>query len=198
MSAESVPQPWRPFLRELDEAMTASADLHCLGGFVISARYGLLRPTGDLDVCEIVPSTSANVLLQLGGRNSQLHKKHGVYLQIVKVTRLPENYGDRLQRMFPDAFRHLRLFALDPYDLALSKLERNLDVDVEDVKHLARTMPLNLEKLRQRYREELRPLLGRPEREDLTLDLWVEAIEEERAARPPTSPPSVRSQQREE
>lgn len=29
-------------------------------------------------------------------------------------------------------------------------------------------------------RKELRPLLGNPEREDLTLRLWIEAIEEER------------------
>jgi len=34
--------------------------------------------------------------------------------------------------------------------------------------------------LRQRHQEELRPYLGNPAREDLTLDLWVEAIEERR------------------
>lgn len=195
MSAESVPQPWRSFLRELDEETTVSVDFHCLGGFVVSTCYGLPRPTADLDVCEIVPSTSAKMLLQRGGRDSQLHKKHGVHLQMVKVATLPENYEDRLHEMFPNAFAHLRLLALDSYDLALSKLGRNLDVDIEDVKYLARTVPFDLEKLRQRYREELRPILiGRPEREDLTLDLWVEAIEEERAAQPSTSPPVVRSE----
>jgi hypothetical protein len=40
--------------------------------------------------------------------------------------------------MFPDAtWTHLRLFALDPVDLALSKLERNSDRDREDVVGLA-------------------------------------------------------------
>ena len=34
-------------------------------------------------------------------------------------------------------FRHLRLRALDPYDLALSKLSRNSPVDREDAAHLA-------------------------------------------------------------
>jgi len=28
--------------------------------------------------------------------------------------------------MFPGAYRHLRICALDPYDLALSKLERKI------------------------------------------------------------------------
>ena len=188
MSAESVPQPWRSFLRELDEAMTDNVGIHCLGGFVISACHGFPRPTSDLDFCEIVPSVSVKMVLQLAGRGSQLHKKHGVFLEKVTVATLPEGYEDRLQEMFPDVFAHIRLFALDPYDLALSKLERNQDVDIEDVKYLARTVPFDLETLQQRYHSELRPLLGRPDREDVTLALWVAAIEEERAVQAPTSP----------
>jgi hypothetical protein len=34
-----------------------------------------------------------------------------------------------------------------------------------------------------KFLEELRPYLGNPAREDLTLDLWVEAIAERRASR---------------
>ena len=48
------------------------------------------------------------------------------------------------------------------------------------MKHLARTVPLDLEVLRDRYQKELRWQLGNPEREDLTLRLWIEAFEEER------------------
>ena len=43
-----------------------------------------------------------------------------------------------------------------------------------------KTVPLDLEVLRQRYQKELRWQLGNPEREDFTLRLWIEAIEEER------------------
>ena len=82
--------------------------------------------------------------------------------------------------MFAKTFNHLRLFALDPYDLALSKIERNTQRDRDDVKHLARTLPLDLNVLKDRYEKELRPDLGNPRREDLTLKLWIEAIEEER------------------
>ena len=180
--SDDIPQPWRGFLYELDEQLSQRVRLHCIGGFVVSVRYGLPRPTGDLDVFECKPSSSANELIRLAGAGSNLHTRHKVYLQMATVPQLPEGYPDRLQEMFPGAFRHLRLFALDPYDLALSKLERNQDVDIEDVKYLARTIPLDLSTLKQRYQDEVRPVLGRPEREDLTLDLWVEAIEEERAA----------------
>ena len=71
--------------------------------------------------------------------------------------------------------------ALDPYDLALSKLERNIQRDRDDVKHLAKTVPFDLEVLKERYQKELRWQLGNPEREDLTLRLWIEASEEERS-----------------
>ena len=69
-----------------------------------------------------------------------------------------------------------------PYDLALSKLERNIQRDRDDVRHLARSVPLDLEVLKERYEKELRWQLGNPEREDLTLKLWIEMIEEDRRA----------------
>lgn len=54
-------------------------------------------------------------------------------------------------------------------------LERNLAVDREDVKYLARTVPLRPDLLEQRYQQELRPYLPNAARHDLTLRLWLEA-----------------------
>jgi hypothetical protein len=71
--------------------------------------------------------------------------------------------------------------ALDPYDLALTKLQRNIERDRDDVRFLARSVPLHLDLLRERYQNELRPFLtGNPESHDLTLGLWIEMIEEDR------------------
>jgi hypothetical protein len=39
---------------------------------------------------------------------------------------------------------------------------------------------LHLDLLRERYQTEHRPYLGNPKREDLTLQLWIEAITEDR------------------
>ena len=47
--------------------------------------------------------------------------------------------------------------------------------------HLARTVPLDLKVLKDRYQKELRWQLGNAEREDLSLQLWIDAIEEERS-----------------
>jgi hypothetical protein len=96
------------------------------------------------------------------------------------VATVPEDYEARLLEMFPGAYMNLRLMALDPYDLALSKLERNSQKDRDDVRFLAKRVPFDLDLLQQRYRTELRWQLGVAKREDLTLELWVEMIEEDR------------------
>jgi hypothetical protein len=141
--------------------------------------YGLKRPTADVDVLAIKPRVD---LTPRAGKGSPLHRKHGVYLDVVTVLEAyPEDYEQRLTELFPGAFNRLRLRALDPYDLVLTKL-RNSPKDREDVYHLADAVPLDIDILRSRY-DEMRPNLGNPTREDLTLRLWTEAIEERRRAK---------------
>lgn len=87
--------------------------------------------------------------------------------------------------MYPGVYKHIRLFALDPYDIALSKLCRNIGRDREDVLYLARHLPFDLQLLRERYKDELRPdLLGVPENQDAILNLWIEMIEQDRQSDP--------------
>lgn len=96
-----------------------------------------------------------------------------------RVATLPENYAERLTEIFPGTFANLKLLVPDRYDLALSKLERNIDRDREDVQLLARTPGFDLNVLRERYTSEVRPFIpGLVSRHDLTLNLWVEMIEE--------------------
>ena len=143
--------------------------------------FGLGRTTGDLDVLEIAPKCAATAFAEVAMRGGKLYLKYGVYLDHVTVVMPPYEYESRLREMFPGAFQHLHLMALDPYDLALTKLERNYPRDRSDVRHLAHTVPFDLNILRERYMTELRPYLRNPTREDLTLQFWIEDIEELRA-----------------
>jgi hypothetical protein len=179
---KQISEPWRSFLRVLDQQATEETRLDCMGGFVVTVLYGFSRETSDLDVLLIAPQEQRTPLLKLGAQGAELHKKYGVYLDYVGVAKIPEDYEERLTEMFAGAFHYLRICALDPYDLALSKLERNIQRDRDDVKHLARSVPLDPEILKQRYEKELRWQLGNPAREDLTLKLWIEMIEEDRSA----------------
>jgi hypothetical protein len=119
-------------------------------------------------------------LIKVAGPETDLHRKHGIYVDVVTVATCPDDYESRLVEVFSGECKHLRLLALDPYDLALAKLERNLQRDRDDVVYLADVVPFDVAVLRDRYRSEMRLYLGRPEREDLTLDLWIEIIEERR------------------
>jgi hypothetical protein len=150
-----------------------------MGGFVVSLLYGFNRPTADLDILSVNPR-GARLILEAGIRGSELHRRHRVYLDLVGIASLPEDYETRLVKMYPKTFRHLRFLALDAYDLALSKIERNIQRDRDDVKHLALSVPLDTTILQERYRKELRWQLGNPQREDLTLKLWIEMIKQAR------------------
>lgn len=178
MPREALPEPWRSFLAAIDASAGAPLPLHCIGGFAVSLHYGLARPTGDLDVVDVATNT-ARWLDHTAGRGSALHARHKLYVQIVTVATLPDSYADRLTEMFAGTFRHLRLLVPDPHDLALSKLSRNLELDLEDVKHLATTPGFDLDLLESRYNQELRPyLIGPVEKHDLTLELWLDALRE--------------------
>lgn len=172
------PEPWHSFLRELDDIADATVRMDCIGGFVLTQMYGLERSTADVDVVELAPRDVSNSLMSLASQGGALHRQHLVYLDRVTVAVVPENYESRLTEVFPGVYRHLRIMALDPYDIALSKLERNNQKDRDDVRFLAETIPLDLNVLQERYDRELRWQLGRPDREDLTLRLWMEMLSE--------------------
>ncbi|MGE3512692.1 MAG: DUF6036 family nucleotidyltransferase [Vicinamibacterales bacterium] len=90
-----------------------------------------------------------------------------MHIDIVTVADVPADYDTRLIPIHVDGLARLRLRAFERHDLVLAKLCRNIDRDREDVVALARGPGLDIDVLRQRYRDELRPKLGRPEREDL-------------------------------
>lgn len=178
MSLADLKDPWRSFLREIDQRLQKPLELHCLGGFVVSELYGLSRTTADIDVLVANHPAELEWLARVAGRGSPLHTQFGVYIDVVPVAKVPEDYEARLTDYPLPELRHLRIRALERHDLALAKLERNLDRDRDDVKAMAAGPGLDVRILKHRYHEELRLQLGRPEREDLTLKLWVEMISE--------------------
>lgn len=174
-SDTALPSPWAEFFQEIDAAIIEKVSVHCIGGFVVSLCYGLLRATADIDYFCAQPAHCMKDLEELAGVHSPMARRYKVHVQPVTVTNLPESYEDRLVEMFPGHFLKLRLYAPDPYDLILSKLERNSAKDRDDVEYLARTCHLRPEVLRERYEKEMRPYLANEARHDLTLKLWLES-----------------------
>ena len=168
------PSPWDRFLAELDGLLREQVHVHCIGGFVVSLFYGLPRPTADVDYFAAIPYASVEDLQAWAGPDSPLAKKHKLYLQYFPAISLPEDYEARLTEMYTGRFKDLHLYAPDPYDLILSKLERNSQKDRDDVAFLAESLHLSPEVLRERYKRELRPYLANEGRHDLTIKLWAD------------------------
>jgi hypothetical protein len=176
--------PWDEFLEELDGLLRDKVHVHCIGGFVVSMIYGLPRPTADIDYYAVLPYHSIEDLQRWAGPDSALARKYKVHLQHVPMVSLPEDYAERLSEINPGQYENLRLYAPDPYDLILSKLERNSPKDRDDVAFLAGSLPLSREVLRERYQTELRPYLPSESRHDLTLELWLDACFEPHPPKP--------------
>lgn len=104
MPSDRLPEPWRSFLQELDTLLAGPTELHCFGGFVVAQCYGLMRPTADIDILES-KGTDLLTIAKLAGRTSPLHKRHGVYIDVVTVADVPDNYDERLTT---PSMHHLR------------------------------------------------------------------------------------------
>lgn len=176
MPPDGPAEPWLSFLTGLDAQLTEPADFHCIGGFVVSQHYGFGRETADLDILTVIPRQAAARVVQLAGKGSALHRKHGVYIDSVGVVNYPVDYGRRLVRAFP-GWSKVRLWALEPHDLALTKLERSDDRDIRDVIFLAQAGLIRRDTLVSPFEAELEPYItGRtPTWHRTTLKMWIDA-----------------------
>lgn len=172
---DTLPSKWRAFLVDLDAMLDAPVKVHCIGGFVLVAHYGAPRATRDIDYVFETGDVRKD-LQSMAGDGTPFATKHGVHVQRVTVACLPEDYATRLEEIFPEELENLRLMALDPYDLILTKMDRNNDTDRADAKFLARKLDLRGEILRERYVKEFKPnFVGNENTLELTFRFWMEA-----------------------
>lgn len=182
MSAERfrlrpIGSPWSEFLRDIDGHLHERTEIHCIGGFAHQLLCENSRPTGDVDVVETIPAGAGDRLGRLAGPGSDLGLRHRLSLEWVRVVEPPAGYRERLLDATPADFENLRVRVLDPYDLVLTKIERNSPRDREDIRSLFAELDLDPAVLRSRFETELKPFLAvAPERTILTFDLWMEEL----------------------
>ena len=162
--SDGIPSPWREFLLELDVLLPERVTFECVGGFAVVLAYGLPRSTSDLDYFTLEPSNLTTVVHNLAGEGSALARKYKIHVHHAGIASLPVNYQQRMTEMYPGIFKQIRLFVLDPCDLVLSKICRNIERDREDAKHLIKTQRIEVAIFRERYDSELKcNLIGDPE-----------------------------------
>jgi len=80
--------------------------------------------------------------IAINGKKRDLLVAHLRYVLEQDAAREPDRVADPHTRIAGVATRLTRL--PDPYDLALSKLTRNLEIDIEDMEHLAEACNLDI------------------------------------------------------
>lgn len=167
----NLPSPWPEFLADVDRSLSEPVELHCAGGFVLTAVYGIPRITNDLDYISVIPRQATDELERVAGRDSDLNKKYHVFLQAVGgIACYPADYESRLGTI-PLGLSKLTLRTFEPYDLLLAKLPRCNDKDMQDVRALVKKLDLRFDVLIQRFQAEMW-MPDRPRHESVLNNAW--------------------------
>ena len=141
------------FLRALDAALDSNVEVVVVGGLAAIVKYDADVKTSDMDVYAIVSGRSAD-LIHAANVAADVT---GIVLTIgaAPVTDLPRNYEDRLKRVKGLRLDRLTMIVPDKYDLALSKIVRGYEHDIEAIASMNKSHPLSERTLVKRFEEEI-------------------------------------------
>jgi len=137
-------------LRTLGERVPPDSRLVLVGGSAL-ALLGSPRSTIDIDFVgdDIQPEPLHQTILQIA-RELKIHVEP---VPLNRFVPLPAGSGERSLNI--GQFGNLEVYVADPYSIALSKLDRGLDTDLDDIVFLIRRNYIALDELERITREAL-------------------------------------------
>ncbi len=139
-----APDTIRTFLEALGNRYAEPATLYLLGGSALS-MLGNPRPTLDIDY--VGSDREPNELQRTIARLADEMQIEVEPVPIEEFVPLPPAAKDR--SVFVRQFGALAVYVFDPYTIALSKLDRGLDTDIEDVVFLLKRGYIQLQPLEE-------------------------------------------------
>lgn len=129
-----------------------------IGGAAAAVHYKFAGGTRDID-------TWTNVDQDLARAVERAHETTGldVPFEHSGVADGPYDFESRLKRTLP-TLKKLKIFVPEKHDLALMKVLRGDEHDLEAIEGIHRLSPLDAEVLVQRYVEEMGAVVGEPSR----------------------------------
>lgn len=132
--------------------------LAVIGSSALFLQTSYQRGTKDADVLEVPPfdAATAEALLRIAGRGSPLHKRHRIYLEVVRsgVPFLPQNPSWH-PAPFGEQLSNLDLRVLDVVDVVVSKIKRFSANDRADIDAMARHGRLPHAALVERFQDAI-------------------------------------------
>jgi hypothetical protein len=143
-------------LRAADRHLLARAEIVLIGGSAAAIAHRAVGTTDDIDSSEH-PSEELEAALE------QARQQTGLPIPVRKSTiaDYPINFESRLVRCMPQ-LRHLKVFALEKHDLALSKGLRCDETDLQQLAEVQLKVGLDFETLVDRFEKEMTHVIGPP------------------------------------
>lgn len=116
------------FLQRLSERVTKPSEIHVLGGSAL-VLLGGSRPTIDLDfVGDDLNISEFQRMIHLVADEMGVEVEPVSMIQFIPMPKESEERNIRIGQ-----FGNLEVYVLDPYAIAISKLDRGFDSDIEDI-----------------------------------------------------------------
>lgn len=177
-----LPEELAQFLQKIDEFLTKDCDLIVIGGAAAALAYGARKTTTDIDLATALPDHLETAIgLACEATGIDMPVSHAA------VYEPPYNYEDRLIALQNPACKRLHLFVPEQHDLALMKVVRGYENDIQAIEEIHQTNPLDLNILIERFMDEMTQVTGDARYIRLNFLLTIEKLfspeEVERATR---------------
>jgi hypothetical protein len=137
------------FLRRIDSKLDAPADIVVIGGAAAMLAYGAVGPTKDIDTWHDVPEPVLHAYRRVIAEAGE-----DVPISKAGVADLPYDAEDRLVEVQID-LEHLRVWVPERHDLALSKIIRAYQHDLDTVEEMHAVNPLDERTIFERFEHEM-------------------------------------------
>ncbi|HEY3452080.1 MAG TPA: DUF6036 family nucleotidyltransferase [Myxococcales bacterium] len=135
------------FWRAVDQGLTADCSVIVIGGAAIGMAFDPAHTTTDIDLWSNAPAefwTACEHARQQAGK--------AIPIQKVGVAEAPYDFEDRLRRLPIRGLQHLQLLVPEAHDLAMMKVARGEEHDLEGILDIHRASPLDAKTLVERFR----------------------------------------------
>jgi hypothetical protein len=144
-----TPQELRRFLAAMDRALRRRAEVVVIGGAAAALEYGVVSGTRDIDTW-----TRVHKDLAIAAERARQSTGLAVPFSRSRVADGPCAFESRLERTLP-RLRRLKVMVPKKHDLALMKVVRGDEHDLQAIEAIHQRSPLDLSILVERFRDEM-------------------------------------------
>jgi hypothetical protein len=149
------PSEIQEFLEAVDSFLKSSFDLVIIGGAAAALAYKASKTTTDIDTANRMPE-------ELQHAFEAATKKTGLAIPVstAGVFDPPYCYEARLQQYDQINLRFLKVYVPEQHDLALMKIVRGYENDIQTICEIHENLPFCFETLIERFLTEMTQVIG--------------------------------------